>query len=70
MGFVETIGWIVIGAGMVVLVALLYMIPTWLLWNWLMPELFGLPKITIFQSLGLMMLSGCLFNSLSNNSKD
>jgi len=30
---------------------------TQLLWNWLMPVLFGIPMITIWQALGLLLLS-------------
>ena len=33
----------------------LFFVPFWALWNWLMP-LFGLPKITILQSIGLYLL--------------
>jgi len=31
-----------------------------LLWNWLMPELFGLKTITYFQAVGLLLLSRLL----------
>ncbi len=31
------------------------------LWNWLMPELFGLHTITFWQALGLFLLSKILF---------
>lgn len=31
------------------------------LWNWLMPELFGLHMITFWQALGLLVLSKILF---------
>lgn len=34
----------------------------YLLWNWLCPILFELPKINFLQSLGLITLSGILFN--------
>jgi len=34
------------------------------LWNWLMPSLFGLPVITFWQALGLMVLSWLLFGGL------
>ena len=30
-------------------------IPFWFLWNWLIPPIFGLPKITIVQSCGLWL---------------
>lgn len=36
-------------------------IPTWMLWNWLMPEVFGLPRVSLWQSFGLLLLSGLLF---------
>ena len=32
-----------------------------LLWNWLMPPLFGWPAITFWQALGLLALSRILF---------
>ena len=32
-----------------------------LLWNWLMPQIFGLKNITYFQSVGLLILSRLLF---------
>lgn len=31
------------------------------LWNWLLPELFGLPEITFWQALGVFVLSKLLF---------
>lgn len=34
-----------------------------LLWNWLMPLLFGLTVITFWQSLGILVLSKILFGS-------
>lgn len=47
--------WLVISA--------LVSIPTALLWNWLMPNLFGLPEIGIVQAFGLLVLSALLFGS-------
>lgn len=32
-----------------------------LLWNWLMPTIFGLHAITYWQGIGLLVLSGILF---------
>lgn len=63
---------IVIALGIVVIVCLLSLLLAWpfmLLWNWLMPLIFGLVKITFWQSVGLLILSGMLFrngNSSSN----
>lgn len=34
---------------------------TMLLWNWLMPEIFGLTQITFWQALGLLLLSKLIF---------
>jgi hypothetical protein len=46
-----------------VTVATLMSIPVWLLWNWLMPEIFGLKTITIIQAFGVSVLSAFLFKS-------
>jgi pilus assembly protein TadC len=35
-------------------------IPIWLLWNWLMPYIFNLPELSIFQAFGLVALTGFL----------
>ena len=32
-----------------------------ILWNWLVPTLFGLPAISVWQALGLLILSKILF---------
>jgi len=52
----------------VCIVAFLIAWPFMLLWNWLMPAIFGLCKIGFWQSLGLLILSGMLFRSSSNSS--
>ena len=41
----------------------IYMFPIKWLWNWLMPMLFGLPKITAWQALGLSLLCNLLLGS-------
>lgn len=38
-----------------------------LLWNWLMPVIFGLGAITFWQAFGLMILSGMLFGGVRYN---
>ena len=53
-------------AGIIVLMGLLWAIPTMLLWDWLMPEIFGLGTITIWQAFGLNILSGIFFKNKSN----
>jgi hypothetical protein len=39
------------------------------LWNWLMPDLFHLARITALQAWGLLTLCGLLFKSSSASSK-
>lgn len=41
-------------------VALFTSVPTWLLWNWLVPRIFGLPPISWLEALGLLLLLSCL----------
>jgi len=55
--------------GLVVIIAALVSIPVWLLWNWLMPAIFGLKTISWLQALGLSILSGLLFKSSNGSSK-
>jgi len=49
--------------------SLLGAIPTYFLWNWLMPVLFGLKTITFWQAWGLLYLAALLFKSTSYSSK-
>lgn len=41
--------------------AFIFSLPIMWLWNWLMPVIFGLTKITWIQALGLSVLSGFFF---------
>lgn len=52
-----------------ILITLILWLPLYLLWNWLMPEIFGLTEITMWQALGLMLLSSILFKSGSTSKK-
>lgn len=51
-------------------IALVFALPVMWLWNWLIPEIFGLVEIGFWQSFGLLILSSLLFksNSTSSNS--
>lgn len=53
----------------IVIIALFFTLPTFLLWNWLMPIIFGLPELTFWQALGVTLLSSILFKSSSSSSK-
>jgi len=65
----ETFSTVLAGALIVFLSSFLMAIPVWLLWNGVMPDIFGLPVITLWQALGLSVLSSLLFKSASS-SKD
>jgi hypothetical protein len=56
--------------GMIAIVVVILGYPLMLLWNWLMPTIFGLPEITLWQSLGLNLLSTILFKSPPSIKKD
>lgn len=43
--------------------ALIAAFPTMFLWNWLMPELFGIKAVTFWQALGINLLTGILFKN-------
>lgn len=51
------IGFGILGIGLIALFGWVVM----LLWNWLMPDIFGLKQITYWQAWGLMALSCILF---------
>lgn len=55
---------------LVVWMSLLFTLPVMWLWNWLIPEIFGLVEIGFWQALGLNMLSSFLFNQSGSSSKD
>jgi hypothetical protein len=56
--------------GMIAIVIVLLGYPLMLLWNWLMPVLFKLPEITLWQAIGLNLLSTVLFKSPPSIKKD
>ena len=41
-----------------------------LLWNWLMPEIFGLKQLSYWQAWGLLILSSILFKSFPSGGND
>lgn len=61
--FIETLSIIMVFLVTSLFVVLLLSWPFQLLWNWLMPTIFGLTKITILQAAGLLLLSGFIFKS-------
>ena len=65
----EAIGIVVIAIAVAVLAAVILTIPVYYLWNWLMPEIFGLTTLDFWQAFGISLLSGCLFQRGSTKSK-
>ena len=61
---------LLIVVGLLILSAILLAIPTMLLWNWLLPNLFNIPAITLYEAVGINILSGILFKSNVNIKKD
>jgi len=59
--FISRILFVLGGAAMIFFAALVFALPVMWLWNWLMPMIFGLIKLTLVQSLGLNILCGILF---------
>ena len=54
--------------GFIAVIALIMTLPTYFLWNWLMPDIFGLTEISLGQALGIAVLSNILFKSPSSSS--
>ena len=55
---------------LLIVIAAIMSLPVMLLWNWLMPLIFGLTEITWFQAWGLLFLCGSLFKSNISAAKD
>ena len=63
----KALGAIFAGLAVIVIVILILGFPTMWLWNWLMPEIFGLPTIGFWQAIGLMFLSYLILPKSSNS---
>ena len=66
----KTIHDILLVVGVLILACLLFGAPLMVLWNWLMPTIFGLPEITFWQACGLNILSALLFRSTIKTNKE
>lgn len=49
------------GAILLIIIGMVTALPFWALWNWLAPDIFSLPRITLVQGFGLILLVGVLF---------
>ena len=54
----------------IVVIGVLLAVPTMLLWNMVMPDVFGLTRITFFQALWLSLLGRCLFTGFDRGKED
>lgn len=59
----QTIENILVIIGLIILACLLFGGPLMLLWNWLLPDIFGLPYITFWQACGLQLMATLIFKS-------
>jgi len=59
----ETIHNMLLVIGLLILACLLFGLPLMFLWNWIMPDIFGLPQIGFLQACGLQLIAGLLFKS-------
>jgi hypothetical protein len=60
---VAVIGFMILGIGLLSLFGLVVMA----LWNWLMPEIFGLKALTYWQAWGMLVLSCILFGRIGGS---
>jgi len=61
------VGWSILGVVFAVVFALVFGYVVMLLWNWLMPAIFGLGKITYWQAFGLVILAKLLFGAFGHH---
>lgn len=67
--FFTYVGAILGGAIIIFIIMLAVTYPTMLLWNWLMPDIFGLKELEFWQTFGLIVLANVFFKSSNINSK-
>ncbi len=60
---------VILGFVFFMVVSLIAAIPTYFLWNWLMPEIFAIKAITFWQAWGVNFLTATLFKNSSYSSK-
>jgi hypothetical protein len=63
MKALKIIGWVVLGLTVAAAIGLGLGVVVMLLWNWVVPALFGLPRISFWQAVGLFVLCHLLFKA-------
>ena len=56
--------------GLIALIVVALGFPLMIVWNWIMPDIFGLPEITFWQAIGLNFLSVILIKPTIKVNKD
>jgi len=56
--------------GILMLAVIIFGAPLMILWNWIMPTIFGLPEIGFWQACGLQLLATILFKPTIKTNKD
>ena len=64
----EIAGWILLGIVAITGIAILFGYIIMSLWNWLMPDIFGLAAITYWQAVGLFILAKISFGGSNDSS--
>jgi hypothetical protein len=63
-------GMVVFGIAAAAVFALVFGILVMLLWNWLMPLIFGLPQVTYWQAFGIVILAKLIFGTFGHGRHD
>lgn len=61
---------VILGIALIVFISFLLALPVMLLWDAVIPAIFGLPEITWLQAWGLSLLCGLLFKSHITHKKE
>jgi hypothetical protein len=64
----KIIGGVLLTFGVIAFIAVLMGFPLMLLWNALLPGLFGIKTISFWQAIGINLLTGIMFRSHSSSS--
>ncbi|MEK6152185.1 hypothetical protein WIW50_02950 [Flavobacteriaceae bacterium 3-367] len=65
----EIIGWVLFGILGIAALAILFAFVVMWLWNWLAPDIFGLPTLTFWQAVGMVLLFKLLFGGFGGSGK-
>ncbi|MBN3036674.1 MAG: hypothetical protein JW861_13900 [Bacteroidales bacterium] len=64
------VGWVIGGIILAVVLAFLFGYFVMLLWNWIMPALFGLPEIGYWMAFGIIILARLIFGGFGHGNHD